>query len=308
MLISYVVTFYNKAVFLPALVRSIAAQEGPFEKQLIVSDDASDAGQLQEVQAFAASFNAFPIKVIPSAENTGPAQCFNRGMAAATGDVIVAIDADDVLAPGATHYYMQRLEESGAEFVYARRRRADHKKANATSHVVIDDPLAYVASNSVVHMCFAAKSALLREVGGADPRLFIQDQSLAFRMAAKSRRMVRSDVTTVFIGSDHEGISVNKAQQHHDRFWTVMNFIDDHPELPRKLEARMKNVAHSSLWKMHRDHHRFPIFSRYFMTYLTGRLPLMEASREVLKARADHLFRFADVQRVGSQPPKTYAG
>lgn len=298
MLVSYVVTFFNKFEFIPSLIRSIEAQAGDFDKELIIADDGSTAEQLAELNQFVSQFNKYPIVVVPSAENTGPAQCFNRSLEAVSGEVVVAIDADDVFAPDATSYYLNALKTNQADFVYGRRRVEGHKKANNKDFKVIDDPLDYVIKNNIVHMSFAAKTELLRAVGGADPRLFIQDQSLPFRLAYGAKRMVRSEVVTVFVNSSEAGLSKNVAQQHYDRFWMVMNLIDDHPELSTAEIAGLKDIARSALWKMDRDLGSSKLFSRHFWTYLIGRVSGIGPSVAFLKISAETIFQIDEIRRV----------
>ena len=298
MLVSYVVTFYNKFEFIPSLVSSIETQKGNFEKELVIADDCSLPDELAQLNEFVTTFINFPIKVIPSSENTGPAQCFNRGLEAVSGEVVVGIDADDVFSPNATSYYLEQMKTHSADFIYGRRRQRNHKKNEKTDFEVIDDPLAYVIKNNIVHMCFAAKTSLLRQVGGADPRLFIQDQSLPLRLAFGAKRMVRSEVVTVFVNSDEDGLSKNVAQQHYDRFWMVMNFLDDNKNLSHSVLSDLKDLARSSLWKMDRDQGRFKLTSSHFWTYIIGRLFGVGPSFEQLKGAADKLFASADVRRV----------
>ncbi|GJM03744.1 MAG: hypothetical protein DHS20C08_22450 [Rhodomicrobium sp.] len=298
MLVSYLVTFYNKSVYFPELVRSIEEQAGAFEKELVVADDCSDDAELEALVEFSRQYEKFPIHIVRSDKNTGPALCFNRGLDAARGAVTVAIDADDILRVGATVYYLDQLEASDADFVYARRRVKGHKKADDVTRVVVDDPLAYVLKNSIVHMCFAAKTDLLRAAGGADPRLFIQDQSLSVRMARCASRMVRSDWTTVYINGDEDGLSKNIAQQHHDRFWMVMNLWDDLPEAGAEVRAQIKDIARSALWKMRRDQGGVPVLSSDFWRYFIGRLTGIGPGVDGLKTAAGRVFAGAAIRKV----------
>ncbi|GAA6211001.1 hypothetical protein NBRC116602_07410 [Hyphomicrobiales bacterium 4NK60-0047b] len=298
MLVSYVVTFYNKFEFISSLISSIETQEGNFEKQLIIADDCSAEAELAQLKDFVAGYDLFPIKIISSSQNTGPAQCFNRGLEAVDGGVVIAIDADDVFVPSATSYYLEQMQKHSADFIYGRRRKRDHKKNDKTEFEVIDNPLDYVIKNNIVHMCFAAKTDVLRGVGGADPRLFIQDQSLPLRLASGAKRMVRSEVVTVYINSDEDGLSKNVAQQHYDRFWMVMNFLSDHSDLSQSIRAALKDIARSSLWKMDRDKGSFKFTSPHFWTYIWGRLTGVSPTTETLKLTANQVFEGEVIRRV----------
>lgn len=298
MLVTYVVTFYNKFNFIPELIKSIEAQVGDFEKQLVIADDFSSEEQYSKLETFVEGYDHFPIKLIRSDVNTGPAQCFNRSLDAVDGEVVVAIDADDLFAPNATSYYLEQMDLHGADFIYGRRRLQGHKKNNQTEIEITDDPLAYVIKNNIVHMCFAAKTDLLRKVGGADPRLFIQDQSLPLRLASGARRFVRSEVVTVFERTDEAGLSKNVAQQHYDRFWMVMNFIDDHSDLSAPIKSGLMDIARSALWKMDRDKGSFKFSSPHFWRYIIGRLSGLGPSAETLKQTSISLFDGESIRRL----------
>ncbi len=298
MKISYVVTFYNKLEFMRALIGSIEAQIGDFDQELVLADDGSLEGEWQGLKALVAEFPDLSIQLVDSELNTGPAQCFNRGLTAASGDVIVGIDADDVLAPYATKHYIDQLQQLGADFIYARRRHKTHKKANLTGTELIEEPLTYVIKNQVVHMCFAATSTVMKEAGGADPRLFIQDQSIPLRLAYAAKKMVRSEVTTVFINSDEAGLSKNRAQQHYDRFWMVMNFLDDHADLSLKHKLGLMDVGRSALWKMDRDRGKSLLSSKNFWFYIFGRLTGFGPNTEKMKQMAEICFKGADIRKV----------
>lgn len=297
MLVTYVVTFYNKFDFIPELIKSIEAQLGDFEKQLVIADDCSSEEQYSKLEAFVDDYDHFPIKLLRSDDNTGPAQCFNRSLDAVDGEVVVAIDADDLFAPNATSYYLEQMDLHGADFIYGRRRPQGHKKNNKTDIEVTDEPLAYVIKSNIVHMCFAAKTDLLCNVGGADPRLFIQDQSLPLRLAFGARRFVRSEVVTVFERTDEAGLSKNVAQQHHDRFWMVMNFIDDHSDLSAPIKSGLMDIARSALWKMDRDKGSFKFLSPHFWRYIIGRLSGFGPSAESLKQTSISLFEGERIRR-----------
>ena len=297
MLVTYVVTFFNKYDFIPELIDSIEAQQGDFEKQLVIADDCSELDQFSKLVAYVEGFDRFPIKLIRSEVNTGPAQCFNRALDAVDGDIVVAIDADDVFAPHATSYYLEQLDLHDADFIYGRRRPQGHKKNKKTDIEVSDEPLAYVIKNNIVHMCFATKTDLLRKVGGADPRLFIQDQSLPLRLAAGAKRFVRSEVVTVFERQDAKGLSRNVAQQHYDRFWMVMNFLDDHHDLSASIKAGLKDLARSSLWKMDRDKGSFKFISPHFWRYIIGRTVGVGPSVEGLKLASHRVFDGETIRR-----------
>lgn len=299
MIVSYLVTYYNKAQFMPGLLQALAQQTVDVERELVIADDGSDQQDFEQLQALVDQFSLFPVRVLRSEMNTGPAVCFNRGLEAVKGEIVVAVDADDVLLPDATAYYLELFKRHEADFVYGRRRPARSSiLADDQDFIVIDDPVSYVLQEQTVHMCFAARTDLLRKAGGADPRLFVQDQSLPLRMAAVATRMIRSNRTTVTFSEDAKGVSRNVGQLHHDRFWMVMNFLADHPDLSKANIARIKDIARSALWKMDRDKGTVPIFSSNFWRYIFGRLTGLGPDEQKMKRMAGRLFAGANIRHV----------
>lgn len=90
MKVSVVIPTYNAAAFVVEAVLSVLAQTCPPHEIIVVDDGSTDdtAGRLK----------GLPITVIHQA-NAGVAMARNAGVAAATGDAIAFLDADDVWHP-----------------------------------------------------------------------------------------------------------------------------------------------------------------------------------------------------------------
>ena len=92
-LISVVVPVYNAQDFLVDCLSSVAAQEGPFELEVLVVDDGStDASDAIARRHAGAHCLQQP--------NRGPGAARNAGIAAARGEFIAFLDADDLWPPG----------------------------------------------------------------------------------------------------------------------------------------------------------------------------------------------------------------
>ncbi|SDV01706.1 Glycosyltransferase involved in cell wall bisynthesis [Microlunatus sagamiharensis] len=84
--------------------RHLAAQLDSLQRQtrlpdeLVVRDDCSDDGTLEELERFA-SRAAFPVVVLRAPENEGYARNFAAAAAAARGDLLLFCDQDDVWHP-----------------------------------------------------------------------------------------------------------------------------------------------------------------------------------------------------------------
>src|SRR3546814_7140393 len=68
---------------------------------------------------------------------------------------------------------------------------------NDPDFAVLNAPLADIlAGRGFVRMSWLVETALFRAAGGCDPLLFIQDESLSLRLAARARRMIDLRATT----------------------------------------------------------------------------------------------------------------
>lgn len=106
--LSVLINNYNYAQYLPACIDSALAQDySDFE--IVVVDDGSSDGS----QDIIASYGNRVVPIIKA--NGGQASSFNAGFAAATGDIILLLDADDAFLPTklrqvATIYAREQLD------------------------------------------------------------------------------------------------------------------------------------------------------------------------------------------------------
>lgn len=91
--VSVVVSCWNYERFVGAAIRS-ALEQVPPPHEVIVVDDGSTDGSADRVRAFG------PRVRLVVQENAGQGAAIGRGVAEATGAVVVLLDADDLLRPG----------------------------------------------------------------------------------------------------------------------------------------------------------------------------------------------------------------
>ena len=95
--VSVIITCYNYGHFLPDAVNSALSQER-VEPEIIIVDDASTDDSANVAECLARSDPR--VAVICHHRNTGQVEAFHDGLAAASGEFIVRLDADDLLTPG----------------------------------------------------------------------------------------------------------------------------------------------------------------------------------------------------------------
>jgi poly-beta-1,6-N-acetyl-D-glucosamine synthase len=100
---SVLIPAWNEEVGIVATIRSVVATDYPNLEIIVVNDGSTDATH-EVVQAFIAEHEAGsggprpPIRYLSQA-NGGKARALNAGLALATGEIVVTIDADSVMDP-----------------------------------------------------------------------------------------------------------------------------------------------------------------------------------------------------------------
>ncbi len=94
--VTVVIPCFNYARYLPQAVRSVLSQEG-VRVDVIVVDDASTDASLSVARGLVSDDSR--VSVLGHARNKGPVDTFNDGLARATGEFLVRLDADDLLTP-----------------------------------------------------------------------------------------------------------------------------------------------------------------------------------------------------------------
>jgi glycosyltransferase involved in cell wall biosynthesis len=288
--VSYVVTLYNKRPFLPHLLAGLAWQEGGFERQLIFVDDGSTDDTVDYLSAATRGWQN--MRLIRQA-NAGPAAAMNAGIAVAEGDFIKPVDGDDMLAPWATGQLLAAIEESGRPVAFADVMRTagyipgepPEKALAAVSKEPLrlqleTDSLAQSLRHARTNpTTWLARAETVRQVGGCDAGVFVQDYSAELRLAALTD-FARLDNTIFFAPQEaSDRLSVNKAQTLHDCTLAVVRFLRDHPELDKRRRAFGMRRAAGRAYAWARRHGGKGVLSAEFACYalsLIGRLPPTE--------------------------------
>lgn len=93
MMLSVLINNYNYARYLRDCIDSVVTQQGASFEVIVVDDGSTDGSR-----AIIADYGDAIVPVLK--ENGGQASSFNAGFAAARGDVLLLLDADDAFLPG----------------------------------------------------------------------------------------------------------------------------------------------------------------------------------------------------------------
>lgn len=152
--VSYIVAAHDAEPFVASAIGSALAQESA-SIEVIVADDASTDGTCCVVEGFAAQDGR--VRLVRLQRNGGPSAARNAAIAAASGDWIAVLDADDLLHPWRTRRLLDLAASLGADIVADNLERFDEGgvlstllPASATPYAFEIDPGGYLANNVII--------------------------------------------------------------------------------------------------------------------------------------------------------------
>ena len=103
MRVSVLIPCYNRAEHIEQVIRSATAQTRPPD-EIVVVDDASTDGSVDVL-------DRLPVTLLQHEENRGPAAARNTALKAATGDIVLYIDADAYAEPNLIEVLLQAYRQ-----------------------------------------------------------------------------------------------------------------------------------------------------------------------------------------------------
>lgn len=113
--VSIIIPSYNACRYLAAAIRSAAAATADLEAEIVVVDDGSDDGTDLVVDALGKDVD---LTLVRHDENRGKLAALNSASRAISGDLVVVLDADDVIEPNYVHRTSEAIAEHDVDFVY----------------------------------------------------------------------------------------------------------------------------------------------------------------------------------------------
>jgi glycosyltransferase involved in cell wall biosynthesis len=315
--VSFVSTFYNKEKYVDIVLEHIRRQNRITNAEYIFVDDGSTDRTLEKLRQKEHSFDH--VKII-SIENSGPAIATNVGLAEVSKEYVKLVDGDDILHPDATVRLIEACESCGAglafgdflsyeaEEVLSGARAPNLPPLDSAPIRVIADPLDVLAKTVLFNPSMTViRSDMLKKTGGCDPRVFIQDVSLALRMACHTKFAKLDGAVGAWPRIDVTRLSGNQAQTLHDVSYVFAFFIKDHGDLPARLKRTLLCQAWGRAWKWARRRGHATILSKEFFFYALAQLRLLPPSFEMVE-RSCYPFRATDDIRVPDRDISQYRG
>ena len=152
--VSYIMAAHNAEPFIAAAIGSALAQEEA-EVEVIVADDASGDATCPVVEEIAARDRR--VRLVRLTRNGGPSAARNAAIAAASGDWIAVLDADDLLQSWRTRRLLDLAASLRADIVADNLERFDESgvlstllPASTTPYAFEIEPAGYLANNVII--------------------------------------------------------------------------------------------------------------------------------------------------------------
>jgi cellulose synthase/poly-beta-1,6-N-acetylglucosamine synthase-like glycosyltransferase/peptidoglycan/xylan/chitin deacetylase (PgdA/CDA1 family) len=196
--VSVVVPAYNEEAVVVRTVESLLAQGYEGLEVLVVDDGSPD----RTAQVVAAAFRGNSSVRLVRQPNGGKASALNAGVARATGEIVVAVDADTVLAPGAIAALVAPLADRQVGAVAG-----NAKVGNRINLVTRWQAVEYVTSQNLDRRAFALlncitvvpgavgawRRQLVRDAGGFSTQTLAEDQDLTLTLLRRGFRIAYAD-------------------------------------------------------------------------------------------------------------------
>jgi len=259
--ISVVMPCYNSAGSVGAAIDSVLGQTYP-RVQLVVVDDGSTDASAEVIRDYGDRVTAL------FQENRGPGPARNRGIAAATGELLAFLDADDYWREDCLRTLQRALSEAGADIAYCGWQNMGAPGGRGEPYIPPDyeqmDKVERFLSGCPwpIHACLL-RTEQVRAVGGFDERWTTSmDYDLWLRLGS-FKRLVRVEEVLAFYRHHGESqITRNRARIVKNTWRIQRAFVDVHRDavdhlgtsrLWELMEAKVLRSGYECFWQRDLD-------------------------------------------------------
>ena len=114
--VSFVMTVYNKAYYLPSVLKALLNPTGLNNPEFIFIDDKSSDESVEIIKKYTAGYPN--VIIVENDDNRGISPRINQGIALAHGEFIRMLDSDDIFPLDSTEIMLNLARENDADMVY----------------------------------------------------------------------------------------------------------------------------------------------------------------------------------------------
>ncbi len=275
--ISFIVTVFDKRLYLPAVVDSLARQEGPFEREFVFVDDGSSDGSADLIARLTRGWR--DKVVILHQPNRGASSATNEGAWRASFPWLKFLDGDDLLVPGATARLLEAANATGQSFAYGDlgTYRLDASDPFARDGDPLQGPIILEPDGlgRFIRNCPSNSSTMLVaterywQAGGCDERLISPDQALFLRLFAVGGGARVMGPVALAPHSAPGRLSEQRRRSRYESVLALYYLVTERKDLGR----RHRDLAYRRALARARTYHRAfggPFLSHHLVRYLAS--------------------------------------
>lgn len=302
--VSFVMTVYNKEYYLPAVLKALLNQTGLKNPEYIFVDDLSEDHSVEIIEEM--TQNIPNVTIVKKNVNEGISVSINKGIALARGTWVRMMDSDDIFPLNSTEKMIALANKHHADMIYGNFTKTGKEPMAIASETMSDnfkytyrkDALRTVLKGRFTRMGQLIRREILQQAGGADTRVFIQDESIPLRVARLADGIIKMQADVVLVPKETNNLSKNTHQLDNDRFFAHYYLLKDHCDtLAKDIQAVLYLKALSANWKYVRKNMSCPYLTADFCRYISAKICHPKPDFAVLERAAERFLTLKDVLR-----------
>lgn len=277
--VSFVMTVYNKEYYLPAVLEALLNQTGLKNPEFIFVDDVSRDNSVEIIRQKTKGLKN--VTIIAKQKNEGTSITINQGIQLAKGEWVRMLDSDDILPIDSTEKMLRLARKYKADMVYGRFKKTGlepmeichEKMPEEFDFSYKNDAMRAVLKGRFTRMGQLIRRRVLQKAGGADTRVFIQDESIPLRTARFAKGIIKIFAEVVLVPKETNNLSRNTTQLDNDRFFAHYNMLLDYYDtLDKDTAALIYQKALSANWKYVKKNLSHPYWTADFIRYIKSKI------------------------------------
>ena len=302
--VSFVMTVYNKEYYLPAVLKALLNQTGLKNPEYIFVDDLSKDRSVEIIEEMTRGIEN--VTIVRKDKNEGISISINRGIALARGEWVRMLDSDDIFPLNSTEKMLELANKHHADMVYGQFTKTGKEPMEIAAEMMPDDfdysykkdALRAVLKGRFTRMGQLIRRSVLQKAGGADTRVFIQDESIPLRAARFADGIVKMYANVVLVPKETNNLSKNTNQLDNDRFFAHYNLLlDYYDSMDKDTAAIIYLKALSANWKYVKKNLEHPYWTADFFRYIKAKLFHPQPDFAFLEQLGHRFLSLSDVLR-----------
>ncbi len=277
--VSFVMTVYNKEYYLPAVLKALLNQSGLTNPEFIFVDDMSKDRSVEIIEEMTQGIKN--VTIVKKTKNEGISITINRGIELAKGEWVRMLDSDDIFPLNSTETMIKLAVKHKADMVYGGFTKTGKEPMDIAAETMPEDfdytykkdAMRAVLKGRFTRMGQLIRRSVLQQAGGADTRVFIQDESIPLRAARYADGIIKMYANVVLVPKETNNLSKNTEQLDNDRFFAHYNLLlDYYDSMDKDTAAIIYAKALSANWKYVKKNLAHPYWTADFFRYIKAKV------------------------------------